>query len=82
MGKKPVNQPIRINVEDLEDMICKECGCGAFLKNAVKLKFLSYIQSPNGKDQIVESPPVNACIKCGGLPVRRSQYEQKPRVIL
>jgi len=54
---------VKINLKDAEDVVCDECGTGAFL-GAVVLKRISPILSPTGEEIMV---PIQtfACAQCG-----------------
>ena len=56
-------QQIRINVNDLTDIVCEECG-NRFFRQAVLIKRLSPLVSPSGKEQLVPMP-VFRCDDCG-----------------
>ncbi len=54
---------LHINLSDLPDKTCA-CGCTAFVP-LLKIKFLSRIQNPYGKDQYMLLNGGIACSKCG-----------------
>jgi len=56
-------QQIRINVNDLTDIVCDECG-NRFFRQATLIKRLSPLVSPSGKEQLVPMP-VFRCDDCG-----------------
>ena len=54
---------ININPKDLDDIVCKECGCSYFRQVQI-LKRMSALISPNGKEQRI-SIPIIRCDDCG-----------------
>jgi uncharacterized Zn finger protein len=56
-------QQIRINVNDLTDIVCDECG-NRFFRQAVLIKRLSPLVSPSGEEKLVPMP-IFRCDDCG-----------------
>lgn len=57
-----MEQTIRVNPRDLQDVKCEECGCELF-REAVQIKKLSALLSPTGKETFMPVPTF-ACVKC------------------
>lgn len=60
-GQQPPQ--MRVNVNDLQDITCDECGCRQF-QQIHFIKKLSKLNSPNGQEQLVPVPSF-ACKDCG-----------------
>ncbi len=56
-------QQIRINIDDLTDIVCEECG-NKYFRQAIMLKRLSPLVSPSGNEQLVPMP-IFRCDDCG-----------------
>jgi len=63
MGQ-PGQQPMQLNIDPntLEDVVC-DCGHGLF-EQRVKLKKVSALQSPSGREQVISMPAL-VCADCG-----------------
>lgn len=59
-GRIPVGLPP--NVQNFPDIKCVACGCDEFIP-VIKMKYMSSIASPNGRDGIVNLT-TNRCRKC------------------
>jgi len=64
-GNKPPSAKINIKMEDLKDIVCKNCECKYF-RPVHAFKRLSALISPTGKEQIVPVP-VYRCDECGHI---------------
>lgn len=66
MNGQPQNPTqLRINADDLKDLVCEECGSKVF-REATMFKRLSALVSPTGKEQIVPLP-IFRCDDCGNI---------------
>ncbi|MCK9430138.1 MAG: hypothetical protein M0R17_09060 [Candidatus Omnitrophica bacterium] len=63
--KKTEQQPmnININLKDAVDIVCEECG-NKYFTDAMQIKKLSALLSPNGQDSLIPIQ-VFICTKCG-----------------
>ncbi len=64
-GNKPPNAQVNIKPEDLNDIVCENCG-GKYFRQVSAFKRLSAIISPTGKEQIVPVPAFR-CDDCGHI---------------
>jgi len=66
MQPQGMKQPqMKINIDDCQDVKCNKEGCdGIYFKQVLRIKKISMIISPSGKD---EYQPIQAllCTKCG-----------------
>jgi len=60
-----INNNIRINAADMEDVACPSCE-SIYFKNILRIKRLSAILSPTGQETIMPIPVI-ACEKCGEI---------------
>ncbi len=56
-------QQMRVNLEDLTDLVCDECG-DQYFRQVMMIKRLSPIVSPSGKEQFIPMP-IFRCDACG-----------------
>tara|TARA_Y100000592_G_scaffold101075_1_gene185193 strand:+ start:5211 stop:5465 length:255 start_codon:yes stop_codon:yes gene_type:complete len=60
---KDNKQKININLNDMDDVVCEECGNPTFIQ-VVLLKRVSAVMSPSGKKSFLPMP-VFECSSCG-----------------
>lgn len=60
---QPEFPPMRVDMSQAQDVVCEQCQHDVFVE-AVMLKRLSALVSPNGKDALIPMP-VFACMACG-----------------
>ena len=70
-----MEQQIRINPNDLTDVVCEECGHDTY-REVVYIKKVSALMSPNGRESFIPVPTF-ACAKCGH--VNSSFKQDTPR---
>ena len=64
-GRENPEAQIKLDINDLVDIVCSECG-GKVFRQASLFKKLSALVSPTGKEQIVPIP-VFRCDDCGNI---------------
>ena len=64
-GKEQPNAQIKLDYNDLEDLVCEHCG-SKFFRQVNAFKKISALVSPTGKQQIVPIP-VFRCDECGHI---------------
>jgi len=62
-GKQNTESKIKLDINDLVDIVCAECGSKVF-RQVQMFKRLSALVSPTGKEQIVPVPTFR-CDECG-----------------
>ena len=62
-GNQPPKSKVKINPEDLKDIICENCG-GKFFRAVQAFKRIGALVSPTGKEQIIPVPTYR-CDDCG-----------------
>ncbi|MCK5016050.1 MAG: hypothetical protein KAS32_03170 [Candidatus Peribacteraceae bacterium] len=60
---KNQGQPIPVDISQAEDIFCQQCNAPYFMEG-MRMKRLSMIVSPTGKEEIV-NVPVLLCMQCG-----------------
>lgn len=70
-----MEQTIRINPSDLQEVTCEECGSDLF-REAVQIKKISALLSPTGKETFMPVPTF-ACVKCNHINVAFRQEPQR-----
>jgi|TARA_R110000787_G_scaffold240540_2_gene346764 DNA-directed RNA polymerase subunit RPC12/RpoP len=64
-GKDQPNAQVKLDINDLTDIVCENCGSKIF-REATMFKKLSALLSPTGKEQVVPIP-VYRCDECGHI---------------
>ncbi len=64
-GKEQPNAQIKLDYNDLEDLVCEHCE-SKFFRQVNAFKKISALVSPTGKQQIVPIP-VFRCDECGHI---------------
>ena len=73
-----MNQKININIDDLKDIPCGNCGSLLFTQ-VIKLKNVPKIQSPDGNGGVVRAAGV-VCVDCGHSEAEAIKaFEQKEK---
>ena len=60
-----INNQIRLNASDMEDVACPSCE-NIYFKNIIRLKKISALLSPTGQETIMPIPVI-ACEECGEI---------------
>lgn len=64
-GKQPPSAQVNLKPEDLNDIVCENCG-GKYFRQVNAFKRVSALVSPTGKEQIVPVPSFR-CDDCGHI---------------
>ena len=64
-GNEQPKTQVKIDLNDLTDIACENCGC-TFFRQVSAFKKLSPLVSPTGKEQIIPVP-VFRCDECGHI---------------
>jgi len=64
-GKEKPGAQIKLDYNDLKDLVCENCGC-KFFRQVNAFKKIGALVSPTGKEQIIPVP-VFRCDECGHI---------------
>lgn len=61
------NRQMKINIADLPNLACEQCGSILFKHETFVVKKVSKLVSPNGEEGMLPVGPFFSCAKCGHI---------------